>query len=140
MYFHSDLLEKPNSQWEKAIISNKTKLYKEFSGIPNHEYLRIEANFHFLSGFWHGEAVYLTLDDEILWLDHHDWEDSIENLINSLKLHEFIADSEDQAEKTWISPINVIIKSDKNEFSINFVSQGNEKNLFWIDNFNIYIK
>jgi len=61
-------------QW-KRVYSNKTLIvYKDFRNVIKHEYLRLEANFHFISNFWKGQPVIIKLDEEVLWVDHHEWE------------------------------------------------------------------
>lgn len=60
------------------------------------------------------------------------------------KIHLFIDKDEcEDDEQMWVSPINVVIKSDKKQFSLDFIVNGIEdisKTLFWIENINIYIK
>ena len=35
----------------------------------------IEGNFMFISAFWTGETAIIKIDDEIYWMDSHNWED-----------------------------------------------------------------
>ena len=68
---HEEVIEK---SWNKRFYNNSLEFHKDFSDIPQHEYLRIEANFRFFSNFWKGQAVILKYNEEILWLDHHEWQ------------------------------------------------------------------
>lgn len=82
------------------------------------------------------------MDEEVLWMDHHEWEscfrEGVENLI------EFIGDEGDER-SLWVSPINLVVKTEKKKFRLSFACYGVdeetlEKNIFWIENLNIYIK
>jgi hypothetical protein len=59
---------------DKMIVgSYSEEVTKTFSDLPEHNELMIEAQFHFLSPFWRGQAAFLKVDGQLVWLDHHDW-------------------------------------------------------------------
>jgi len=35
----------------------------------------IEGNFHFISALWRGESAVIKINDEIFWVEHHNWEE-----------------------------------------------------------------
>lgn len=70
MFFHQEIIEK---DWEMNLRNKTIEISKGFEGIPAHEFIRIEANFHFVSCFWKGQATFLQLNEEIIWIDHHEW-------------------------------------------------------------------
>ena len=81
MHFENFLFDQKNnfetSHWNNISFQNENRndffIYKKIENIPPHEYLKIEANFHFLSPFWNGNAAYLKINNKLVWLDHHDW-------------------------------------------------------------------
>ena len=53
--------------------SHGEEVTKTFHNLPQHSDLMVEAQFHFLSPFWRGQAAYMKIDEQLVWLDHHDW-------------------------------------------------------------------
>lgn len=70
MLFHEELV---GDEWNVDFNKNTIEISKEFKGLPDHEFLRIEANFHFISCFWKGQAACMKINNDILWVDHHEW-------------------------------------------------------------------
>jgi len=33
----------------------------------------IEGNFHFISALWQGDSAIIKVDDDIFWMEHHNW-------------------------------------------------------------------
>jgi len=123
-------------------------LIKKFSNLPAHNQLMIEGQFHFMSPFWRGEAAFLKVDDQIVWLDHHDWSD-----YNNVEPCKF--DSDEINEYKVSVPINAIVKhygdsakieigttkdfSDYSECEMELFHQ-NHLSLFGFDDFMLNIK
>lgn len=137
MLIHNEIIEK---DWDVTINNKTVEISKKFNEIPAHELVRIEANFHFVSCFWKGQAAFLQFNQEIIWIDHQEWP-GFYNI--SREFHFFYKDDCEDEEQMWVSPINVIIRNDKKQFNLDFIVNGIEdisKTLFWIENINIYIK
>lgn len=103
----SENLEEINSQINKIILNNlspknsekkenqKTEISKNFKINKNIEFdsVLIEANFRFKNIFWNNSTAYIIINDEIYWMEHHNWENNIKcNMDN------------------WNSPIRIILK------------------------------
>lgn len=139
--------------------------YKTIENLPSHEYIQIEANFHFTSPFWDGNAGYLKLNKKLVWLEHHDWSSMKINLktilINKDFNHEIKCEEISLENFKWTTPISVVLKDNKTDlnllfgFTINELTnsyskcfspmqlkeiQDNPLEMIWIDNLNIYIK
>ena len=124
--------------------------HRDFHQVLPHQFLRIEANFHFSSDFWKGQGVLLKIDNEIVWVDHHNWEgsDIYNNVyIEKQNIYFLEGDNNDkrEVEKIWISPINIILRNNEKIFRVSFHVFGVEeddlrKMIFWFENFNIYVK
>lgn len=48
-------------------------MFRNFTNLPEHDYLKIEANFYFLSPFWKGEEAIIKVDNKVVWMDRHNW-------------------------------------------------------------------
>lgn len=68
---HDEIL---GDHWNKSYSNKILSFHKDFNQVIPHKYIRIEANFHFSSDFWKGQGVILKIDNEIVWVDHHNWE------------------------------------------------------------------
>ena len=51
-------------------------VYKNYTGLPPHSYIRITANFHFFDK-WEGEEAFMYFDDVPVWRDHYKWCDKV---------------------------------------------------------------
>ena len=81
-----------NQNWniEKQVVSAgwNQALEKEFNLEGNqhsdHEYLKIEGTFYYLSNLWEGQTAYIKVDSEIVWMDSHNWNSKYQSSINRI--------------------------------------------------------
>lgn len=120
---------------------NGEVIYRNITELPSHEYLKIEANFFFLSPFWNGEEAMIKIDNKIVWLDRHNWKENEKNLC--------IMDENRLKDYQWNYPLNIVVKHNKENAFIEILSskvidklQCLKKNVavFGFDDFNLYIK
>lgn len=97
-YDLQEINSKINNQLIKVMTGNEdTKqvevehqfTLKEYS---NYSIAMIELSFSFISSLWNSSNAYIKLNDEVIWMDHHSWEDD--------------GDCDDHY---WSSPIRVIL-------------------------------
>lgn len=60
---------------EMALGTLKEKVVKQFIDLPEHNHIKIEGNFFFISPFWRGESAQIKINGKIVWLDSHEWVD-----------------------------------------------------------------
>ena len=71
----------------------------------------IEGNFHFISAFWKGESAIIKIDNEIFWMENHDWEEYKTLDLCSISLKDLMS-------LIWSSPINFVIPHSEKKIKI----------------------
>jgi len=87
------------------------EIFKTFADLPVHTDVMIEAQFHFLSPFWRGQAAFMKVDGQYVWIDHHDWSEYA--VVDACEFDE--ANIEDYKVSV---PVNVILKHYSNDLTI----------------------
>ena len=88
-----------NKQADTKLEITKTISLKN---IRNIDHIKLELSFKFIASIWNGNIAYITIDDHLYWLDHHNWENT------------------GCSNEIWNTPVKIIHKSHTNKLVIKF--------------------